>query len=86
MPRGDYFSLSLTSDLSGYYYSLRNEAGSRIYYHEMGTAISTDKMIFGEGYGPEMIIESNITEDGKYLFIYVYEGSSGEKTEIYPLR
>jgi len=83
LPRGDYFSLSLTSDLSGYYYSLRNEAGSRIYYHEMGTAISTDKMIFGEGYGPEMIIESNITEDGKYLFIYVYEGSSGEKTEIY---
>ncbi len=83
LPRGDYFSLSLTSDLSGYYYSLRDEDGSRIYYHEMGTDIKTDDMIFGQGYGPEMIIESNITEDGKYLFIYVYQGSSGEKTQIY---
>jgi prolyl oligopeptidase len=83
LPRGDYFSLSLTSDMSGYYYSLRDENGSRIFYHAVGTDIKNDSMLFGEGYGPEKIITANITEDGKYLIIYVYDGSSGEKTEVY---
>jgi len=83
LPNADYFSVSMTLDKKGYYYSLRTEEGSRIYYHEMGSDIDADKLIFGQEYGPEMILSAYITEDGKYLFIYVYEGSSGEKTEIY---
>jgi prolyl oligopeptidase len=83
MPRANYFGFSLMSDMSGYYYSLRNDSGSRVYYHKMGTDLNQDIEIFGEDYGPEYIVSCGISEDGNYLLLYAYEGSSGEKTEIY---
>ncbi|MFQ5454294.1 MAG: prolyl oligopeptidase family protein [Candidatus Zixiibacteriota bacterium] len=40
-------------------------------------------MIFGEEYDSEKIISSSLSEDGHYLIMSLYYGSSGSKTEIY---
>jgi len=83
MPEDVYFGFAMTHDMSGIYYSRRMEAGSRVYYHKMGTSIDDDIVIFGQDYGPDKIIGCWITADGQYLIIGVSQGSSGSKDEIY---
>ncbi len=84
MPKALYFGFSFVPDKSGFYYAKhRNETGTRIYYHTMGTDPAGDPMIFGEGYGPDKGISCGITDDGRRLLITVWYGSTGEKTEIY---
>ena len=82
-PRGSYFSFSLKPDKSGIYYCRHGAEGSRIYYHAMGTDTARDTEIFGKGYGPEKIIVSELSEDGRYLVCTVYYGSAANKTEIH---
>lgn len=84
LPKALYMGFSMKADRSGIYYSKHvNEIGSRVYYHAMGTDPATDRLIFGEGYGPEVGISCGISEDGRYLGIAVWYGSTGEKTEAY---
>ncbi len=83
LPRAVYFGLSLMKDMSGFYYTLRTENGPRVYYHVLGTDLADDKLIFGEEYGPEMIVSCDISDNGRWLWLYVFYGSSGKKTEIY---
>ncbi|UCF78433.1 MAG: S9 family peptidase [Candidatus Eiseniibacteriota bacterium] len=83
MPKALYFGLSLLPDKSGFYYSRHDTSGSRVYFHTIGTAISEDGYVFGEGYGPEMGIGSDVSEDGKHLVITVFHGSAALKTEVY---
>jgi prolyl oligopeptidase len=49
----------------------------------MGTDVTGDQLIFGEGYGPEMILFGGISENGDWLVITVIYGSASDKTEIY---
>jgi len=81
LPKAYYLSVSLTADKRGLYYSKFTQEGSRIYYHGLGTDIANDVMLFGEGYTPDKILSSGISEDGKWLMIYIYHGWS--KNEIY---
>jgi len=83
LPSAVYFGFSLTSDLKDAYYTRRMPEGPRVFHHVMGTDPAGDRLIFGEGLGPEKIVESVISENGRWLLITVMEGSSGEKTEIY---
>lgn len=84
LPKSRYFGLSLTPDKSGFYYTRYSlDKGPRIYYHKMGTETAGDRLIFGEGYGPEMILYGELSEDGRWLVITVMYGSSADKTEIY---
>lgn len=84
LPKSRYFGLSLTPDKSGFYYTRHfPDKGPRIYYHKMGTETAEDRLIFGEGYGPEMILFGELSEDGRWLMITVLYGSSADKTEIY---
>jgi prolyl oligopeptidase len=82
LPEAVYFSLSFKPDLSGYFYSRREERGSRVYYHRMGSDPSEDIEIFGEGYGPDKIVSCSVSPDGRYLVLSVSYGSSG-KSEYY---
>jgi prolyl oligopeptidase len=83
LPPAVYFGFCLTSDLSGYYYTIRTPDGPRAYYHAMGTDIAADSLIFGDGFSEEKIISGDISENGRWLILNVYYGSSGKKTEIY---
>jgi len=85
LPRARYLSVSLKHDKSGFFYSRQRPEGSRVYYHALGTDASRDLKIFGDGYGPDKIVWTNISQDraGRYLIIHVIYGAPGEKTEIY---
>ncbi|UCC48986.1 MAG: S9 family peptidase, partial [Gemmatimonadota bacterium] len=83
LPKGRYLGISLKPDNSGFFYSKFTMAGSRIYYHEMDTDREADALIFGEGYGLDKIIRSDLSDDGRYLAIMVFHGSAGMKTELY---
>ena len=83
-PKADYFSVDLRPDGKGVYYvRFKNDVGPRVFYHAMETDPSNDKLIFGEGYGPEKLIELHLSEDGRFLEIEVEYGSSADKVEVY---
>jgi prolyl oligopeptidase len=83
-PKARYFGFNITPDKSGIYYSrFDNRTGSRIYYHQMGTDVTKDQLIFGEGYGPAQIISADLSRDGHYLTIFVSHGSAAKKVEVY---
>ncbi len=83
LPRAVYMGVSLTPDKKNLYYSRYTEEGCRVYHHVMGADPSSDKMIFGEGYGADKGIGVWVAEDGRYLGIVVFHGSAGQKTEVY---
>lgn len=84
LPRGRYFGFAFKPDKSGLYYSRFTVGqGSRVYYHAMGTAASSDKEIFGSGYGPAQLVGADLSEDGRWLVIGVYEGVPAKRTELY---
>ena len=83
LPRARYFGISITPDKRGFYYTKHHPEGPRIYYHVIGTNVSEDKQIFGEGYGPDKILYASISENGRWLLIHVLYGASADKTEIY---
>ncbi|MBI1750329.1 MAG: S9 family peptidase [Acidobacteria bacterium] len=83
LPAARYFGIALKPDKSGFYYTRMDKEGPRVRYHAMGTDAARDAEIFGKGYGPEKIITSELTEDGRYLGIIVLHGASADRTEIY---
>lgn len=83
LPRARYSGLSIKPDKSGLYYTKFGQEGPRVFYHAMGTDVSTDKQIFGDGYGPGTIIGGGLTEDGRYLLMVVLFGSSADKSEVW---
>ena len=83
LPKARYFTISLKPDKSGFYYSRMTAEGTRVFLHRMGTDAAADVEIFGKGYGPEKIIVSDLSEDGRYLLIFVLHGSSADRTEVY---
>jgi prolyl oligopeptidase len=83
MERGRY-QVSLKPDHSGFFYTTyRAGIGQRIRYHAMGGGPAQDRLIFGEGYGPEMGMGADVTEDGRWLVVEVVEGSAGDNAEIW---
>jgi prolyl oligopeptidase len=83
LPRGRYWDIEITPDDSGFFYGVYGETGDRVYYHEMGTPLDEDTLLFGEGYGREIGIGVDLSEDGRYLLFSVEHGSAARKTELY---
>ena len=54
----------------------------KIYYHRLGTAQSEDVLIYERPDDKEMGVGGGVTEDGKYLIVYVSKGTS-PKNMIY---
>jgi len=84
LPRARYFDFVIKPDKSGYYYS-RFEAGkgARVYYHAMGSAGSSDDMIYGEGYGPGWFVGCALDPSGRWLLLRADEGVPAAHAEIY---
>ncbi|MBZ5611878.1 MAG: prolyl oligopeptidase family serine peptidase [Acidobacteriia bacterium] len=84
IPRGRYMGVSIKPDKTGLYYSRFTVGkGTRVYYHAMGTDPSADKEIFGGRYGPEQLISSALSEDGRWLALVVSDGVPPKKNEVY---
>nr|MDQ2730277.1 S9 family peptidase [Armatimonadota bacterium] len=82
LPRARYFTVSITPDGEGLYYSRHGAEGSRVAFHSIGHP-EADRPIFGEGYGPEKIITADLSEDGRTLLFTVSHGAGARKTELY---
>jgi prolyl oligopeptidase len=82
LPKARYQGLSITADKAGVYYSRVTKEGPRVYRHRIGGG-APDVEIFGQGYGPEKIINADLSDDGRYLLVHVFHGSAGRKTEVY---
>jgi prolyl oligopeptidase len=76
-----YFGVSLTPGGKTVYYSRTGKEGSRVYRRAASGGPETK--IFGDGYGPEKGIGVSVSENGRYLLIEVFYGSSAPKSEIW---
>lgn len=59
-------------------YSSQNQF-QKVYYHALGTAQSADKLIYEDKEHPLRYFAAWPSEDGKWLFIYGSEGTSGSE-------
>jgi len=82
-PRARYSGISILPDKSGIYLTRQTDQGPRVFFHKMGTVGEADTEIFGKGYGPEKIITSGLSWDGRYLIVQVMHGAAAVRTELY---
>ncbi len=87
-----FASIAWKHDHSGFYYNRLPEPGtvpkedennySRVYWHKLGTPQSEDKLAYERPEAKELGFAPFITDDGKYLVLYVYHGTD-PKNRIY---
>jgi prolyl oligopeptidase len=87
-----FSSASWTKDKKGFFYSRYDEPKGaalreanyfhKLYYHRLGTAQSDDKLIYERPDNKELGFSGNVTDDGHYLIITVWQGTS-PKNRLY---
>ena len=88
LPKARYFSVSLTPDKQGIYYSKFEGKNSQVYLHRVGTTVSDDQHIFGgsfngETFGPMELISAHVSENGRYLIVDVNHGVPPKRVDVY---
>jgi prolyl oligopeptidase len=83
---------SWTKDGKGFFYSRYDEPKGtalrdtnyfqKLYYHQVGTSQSEDKLVYERPDNKEMLFGGSVTDDGHYLVITVAQGTS-PKTRLY---
>ncbi len=83
LPDAVYFGVAMTPDGRGVYYSRRGQDGSsRVYYHRFGSTVDNDRLVFGDGFGPDKGISIGRSDDNRLLIVTVWFGSV-QQTEVY---
>ncbi len=78
---------------NGFYYSRYDEPAKgkafsnanefmKIYYHQMGTAQSADELVYEDKKHPLRYFNAGITEDERFMFINISEGTNGNEILI----
>ena len=83
LPRARYQGVAVKNDRSGVFFSRQEKEGPRVYFHAMGSDLSRDEKLFGDGYGPEKGLGVGLSDDNRYLLMQVSHGSAATKTEVY---
>lgn len=83
LPSAVYFGVAITPDKKGVYYSRTKGDGPRLFYHAFGTDPAGDRLLFGEGYGKDKIIAEQLSEDGRYLLIFLVYGTGSTRSDLY---
>jgi len=83
---------SWSKDGKGFYYSRYDEPKGtalrdanyfqKLYYHKLGTAQPEDKLIYERPDNKELVFGGSVTNDGHYLVIFVWQGTS-PKNRLY---
>ena len=75
LPEALYGTIAFDGKGEGFYYVPRSrQDGPRVRHHRIGTPMSEDREIFGEGYGPEAFLRVEEIEDGRHLLLGVQHG------------
>ena len=83
LPHARYSGFDFTKDAKSLFYTYQTPQGPRVFRHSIGTDAEKDPMVWGQGIGPEKIIVTGITDDGKYLVISVLYGASADRSDVY---
>ena len=89
-----FSGLSWTKDGKGFFYSRYPEppagkalqaalSGQALYYHRAGTPQSQDVLVYERKDMPSWFIGASVTEDGRYLIVFLAEGSSNNNRLYY---
>lgn len=90
-----FSGISWTNDNRGFYYSRYPQPPSgenqinqkvvnqKLYYHKLGTPQSSDRLVYSVPAHPEWIVGGTVSEDGKYLFVFVVNGTSPNNQLLY---
>ena len=82
LPTALYSSVAFTSDGTGFYYTHRSrQTGPRVRRHVLGTDMSEDVELFGEGIGPTAFVNASEVDEGRYLIYTVQHGWA--RTDVY---
>ncbi len=81
-----FTSVAWTDDNAGFYYArypspeempdALPSTHQRVYYHQLGTAQSEDKLIYARPDAPEMGFFPTVTDNGRYLILTVWESTA----------
>lgn len=85
---------SWTKDGSGFFYSRFPQQGTgtelrdvtefqKLYYHKLGTPTTQDVLIYERPDDKELFVGGGVTDDGRYLVIYVGKGTSPKNMLYY---
>jgi len=75
IPRAHVEDFSFTTDGSSCYYTLLEPlVGRRVYRRGIREATDGNRLVFGEGYGPEIMVGQFVSENGRWLALQVYRG------------
>jgi prolyl oligopeptidase len=83
LPKARYFGVSFDKQKQGFWYARWASEGSRIRYHRLGDDPAKDVLVFGDGLGPTEIPTARLSDNGRWLMIGVFVGSSGDDTRYY---
>ena len=84
LPKARYFGVSFDKLKQGFWYARWAPQGSRIRYHKLSSDDpALDPLVFGDGLGPSEIPSASLSDNGRWLMIGVYVGSSGDDTRFY---
>ena len=86
--------VSWSKDGNGFFYSRYDEPssddkfqslnlGQKVYYHKIGDAQSADKLVHSNSEKPEWGFIPEVTEDGKYLVVTVWQGTDDRYRVLY---
>jgi len=90
-----FSGVSWTRDDKGFFYSRyprppkgesaisQQVVNQKLYYHRLGTPQSDDVLIYARPKLPRWIIEGNVSEDGRYLFVFLVNGTSPNNELFY---
>jgi prolyl oligopeptidase len=83
LPKGRFFSVQFDKQKTGYWYSRWQPEGSRIRFHRLADDPAKDALVYGDGLGPSEIPAASLSDNGRWLLIGVFVGSSGDDTRYY---
>jgi prolyl oligopeptidase len=89
-----FSGISWTNDSKGFFYSRYPEppknkvleaalSGHALYYHRIGTPQSMDTLVYERKDLSSWIIGGDVTEDGRYLLVAMYEGAENKNSLYY---
>jgi prolyl oligopeptidase len=89
-----FSSVAWTEDGKGFFYSRypappagkaisQQVVNQKLYYHRLGTEQGADALIFARPDLPEWIIDGSVSEDGRYLFISLENGTAPQNELFY---
>ena len=89
-----FSGVSWTNENQGFFYSRYDEPNDntkfedinyyqKLYYHRLGTPQSEDKLIYHRPDQKQWMFNGKVTEDGRYLIIYVSQGTDSRNLIFY---